>query len=317
MSDYESESEVEWPFPLPSLGLGTDTRAPTVVHSTAPIVAPMALRGFVPRKRKLVQLEKQRAFEERPKGVDFVIENPLDGKLKDTQFMKDLLADYPHTVFQKSTSYCHYGVSYRKRTVLFTTLDAFSPSPPCPFKPCIDWRVYGSHSMGVPDLAQDQRNSLPVLLVDAEIQAWILSTPWATRRLFVDVFSGFGSVVRRVREKYPDILTYANDIVSREDNDIELDMRFFGMRGLLIFAFKNHFEDYFEEACDGKDGILGWLRRNNVALLLHVSCPCETYSTAAGCTHRSSKSAAPKSNKAIEHDRMNNSIVKWLRQNAL
>ena len=120
-------------------------------------------------------------------------------------------------------------------------------------------------------------------------------------------------MVRRVRERYPDILTFANDIVSRDDNDIELDIRFFGVRGLITFAFKKHFDDYFEEACNHSGGMLGWLRSNNVALLLHVSCPCETYSTAAGSTHRSAKSSSPKTKKALEHDRMNFAIVKWLR----
>lgn len=312
-SDRGSE---EGAFPLPPPSQGADGPGSA---SRVPSASALSKKGFVLKKRTRTKVERDAhpSVEDdiKIRGMDFLIENPLDGKFKSTDFIKELLHEHPYTVFQRATSYCHYGLSYRKRTVLFTTMEHFTPTPPCPSKACIDWRVYGSHSCEVAFLAQDQRNSLPDLLIDEEIKAWVASTAWASTRMFIDVFSGFGSVVRRVRETNPDVITYANDIVQREDNDVQLDMRLFGMHGLLTFAVKKHFPDDFDEASAHPGGLVGWLLQNNVALFFHVSCPCETYSTAAGSTHRSRSSAAPMSSKALEHDRMNKKIVGWLMDN--
>ena len=257
---------------------------------------------------------KAKAIADRPVGVDFCIENPLDGNLKNIPCIKDLISDYPYTVFVTPTSYCHWGREYRKRTILIHTLKSFCPTPPCPSVPCMDWRVYGNHPDGVTELSQGQRNSLPEHLVDAEIEAWIRDTPHAQRRVFMDIFSGYGSVVRRVREKHPSILTFANDIVCREDNNVELDVTVFGLHGLLVFTFQRFFSD---EIDIGKDDILAWARANHVAILFHLSTPCETYSTAAGGSHRNARDATPRSGKAKAHDEMNTVLTHWLRHNSL
>lgn len=318
MADSGSETEWEESQSLPPQAAGSSN-----------LQAPRSLaeRGFVPKKRKLLSQAREadnaaKASEDlriaqRPTGIDFVIENPLDGKLKETEFIKSFLQKNSGTVFTRSTSYCHYGVNYRKRTIFFTSLKSFSPTMPCPAKPCIDWRVYTSHTTNIASLPMDSRNSIPDLLTDAEIDAWVTDTPWASNRMFVDVFSGYGSVVRRVRNNYPGVFTYANDIVLRPDNDVEIDMQKFNIGHLLTFAAKKHFPEDFHGCLDHNDGIVGWFRKKKIAVLLHISCPCETYSTAAGSTHRNKKSPVPKTTKAIDHDRMNASIVEWLNSNTL
>ncbi|MBE35191.1 MAG: hypothetical protein CMI16_06510 [Opitutaceae bacterium] len=169
-------------------------------------------------------------------------------------------------------------------------------------------------------LSKADRNCIPNGLIDEEIDAWMSATPEAKVRVFLDVFGGYGSVTKRVQQMYPEIFTYTNDIARRDTNDVELDIRTFGLSGMVEFAAQKLLtqDDLQEARNDYKGGLLRWMKlERGVAFLFHLSTPCETYSTAAGGTHRKSGDATPVSAKAKNHDHMNSVIIKWLRRHAL
>lgn len=245
--------------------------------------------------------------------LDFVFENPLDGRFKDIDCVRKLLHDYAYAVKQVPTSYCHYDYDYRKRTVFIGTLSCFSPKPPCPDLPCPLVRGGNFHRGRVADCSAVQKNSIPPALVDLLIDAWLALHPSATSHLLIDVFSGWGSIHSRVRDKqqlgcWKSVKVFSNDIVDRPHTDAQLDMRVgtpWTPGSLLVLALAK----LYPAARPGAGGAVAWVREAGVAVLFFCSTPCETYSQNALCKHREAGSAAPKTANAVVHDHMNAKLV--------
>ena len=282
---------------------------------------PPCPEGFRPKKRAArLQLPKWRMEN----SFDFSFENPLDGKFKDLPVVKALLADFPFLVFQRGTSYCHHAFGYRKRTVFFTSLINFQPTSPCPGTPCPHMRDSGAHPMGVADCDNAQKNSLPPRLIDMLIESWkerprAADTLPVKHWLLIDVFHGFGSIKKRVRENptHADVKVFSNDIVNRSDLDATLDMRTFALDTLLAMALLKFWPEDAERIAEHARGAADWCAQERVAVLFHLSTPCDTYSTQALGKHREKGTTEPKTKAAQDADDMNAKLIAWLRANAL
>lgn len=192
---------------------------------------------------------------------------------------------------------------------------------PCPGNRCDFTRETGKHSAEVLTCSQAERNSIPELLVGAEIDAWIARTPWASKRLFIDVFHGFGSVGKAVSKRREGIHVYSNEWVHGRGSSIELDMSKYDLSMLLAFALNKTFVGEYGELPpmngDGVPGMKHWMQQQSIAVLFHLSTPCETYSTAAGSVHRDAGRVVPKTTPAGAHDTMNAAFVSWFSEHAL
>lgn len=262
--------------------------------------------GFVPKKRKRATA--------RDHPISFLFENPLDGAFKNMAFTKSILKE--SGVFLTSTSYCHYGLPYRKRTVFLSTLAGFHPALPCPSNACAAFKTSGRHASVVKEQSAAEKNSIPAKLVDLEVQAWLASHPDAEQRfLFIDVFAGYGSVAERVRCKFPQVSVYANDIVRRKDNNVELDMSKFDLTFLIKLALLLNFG--LPDGPSDATGLVEWLRGEKIAVLLHISTPCNTYSVDGMAANRDKITLQPRSALARAHDRMNTDLMQWLRESCL
>ena len=255
---------------------------------------------------------------------DFSFENPLDGKFDDLAIVKRLLWNYPSMVKKRETSYCHYNdFFYRKRTVFVSTLLDFNPTPPCPGFPCAQVIAGRTHRGQVNEAKAAQKNSLPSALVDELVAAWLVRHQrlgTAKDLLFVDVFSGFGSVSRRVQETHPEIKVYANDIVNRDHLHVRLDMGVnapWSLHGLLAFAVAKFWPEDVDHCIAHPSGALGWLREHKVAVLFHASTPCNTYSQNGLAKHRVKGTCVPKTDEANRADAMNTEILSYLETTVL
>ena len=284
--------------------------------------------GFVRKKRAILhdareERETKRALRE-TSPFDFVFENPLHGKLWNTECMQQLQAKYQYTTYFQQTTYCRYEFEYKKPTGFLSSLPDLKLLPPCQKESPCEWKQrYKKHQTAVLSCSQAQRNSVPKGLVDAEVDAWIKRTPWAAKRLFVDVFSGFGSVHEAVLERSDGIHVYSNEWIKRRGQSIELDMRKFDLTALLMFAIQKAFrgiDGHLDPPMEGDgstEDIISWVTQERIAVLFHVSTPCETYSNAAGGTHRARGSARPLTATARAHDEMNAKLVAWFREHVL
>ena len=254
-------------------------------------------------------------------GLDFSLENPADGRFKDLACVKRLLADYPERVSKVVTSYCNYGYGYRKRTLFISTLPAFNPLPACPLHKC-QWKRRGErHPKQVVGTSQVEKNSLPPRLIDLLIDSW-RKRRVASKYLLLDVFSGFGSIEKRVREKKDDeqwlnVYVYSNDLVKRSHTNLNLDMRRWSPAGQLVFAVNKLWPDQAKEAYAHPGGVLGWLAASDVTVLVHASTPCETYSLNGIGVHRHKGGVQPKSEAARNADHMNERLISYLTANVL
>jgi len=299
---------------LPSLAdLSIRSSSHIGVNKLSDRVAP--LDGLAGDGWRLTKRAKKRNDEELrdqpvPAGaISFVIENPLDGKLWSLEGLKELI-ESEKTNFCP-TSYCHYGYDYRKRTGFLTSLRGLRLSPACPQKPCREWSSHSKHKRDIRNDVTDQneRNSIPGPLVDVIMEEWIKKTP-GKHRLLIDVFAGWGSVIERVNAKFKgEILTYANDIKNRPGNDIELNMFDFDLDCIIQFA-KLKLANL--KLANGANGSQVAPEETNLAILLWISTPCETYSSAGGNTSRDSGSIEPKTKKAAAFDAMNTKFAEWL-----
>ena len=138
----------------------------------------------------------------------------------------------------------------------------------------------------------------------------------------MDVFSGFGSVVRTVQDFYPHVDVFASDIVKREGNNIEWDARHKdSLEILLRFALSclrrngRQIEVYAQLLSAPTSAWCTQFKLAKVTVLFHLSTPCETYSTAAGSHHRKDRKDGGRpedtSDLARAHDAMNNAILAW------
>ena len=284
--------------------------------------APSSSGGFVVKKRAHWNAPPWRSES----VLDFMFENPLDGKFKDTPSVEQLLRDNPGVVRQYNTSYCNYGYSYRKRTVLIGTLTQLSLKPPCPAQACRQFALHGKHSEAVAECDDAQKNSLPPGLVDAMIGGWISRHEGRVERfLLVDVFSGWGSIEKRVAEKkaigeWQNVFTFANDIVKRPHTQSNFDMSEntpWNPGMLLAFALNALWPENHTLVAEHPRGALGWVQDNGVAVLFHCSTPCKTYSTNALATHRVAGTAYPKTPQAEHDDAMNASLIDYFTRNVL
>ena len=256
--------------------------------------------------------------------LDFMFENPLDGKFKDIPPVVQLLRDNVGVVRKFDTSYCRYGYPYRKRTVLIGTLTQLELKLPCPMAPCAQFRQFGKHAEQVADEGSAQKNSLPPLLIDAILDGWILRHGGrAEYFLLVDVFSGWGSIERHVTKKkesgqWNNVFTFSNDIVKRDHTQCNFDMSAdtpFHPGTVLLFALKTLWPEHWSSIV--AKGPLGWVKDNRVAVLFHCSTPCKTYSTNALATHRVSGTADPVTPQATHDDAMNASLIEYFTQTVL
>ena len=305
-----SNEPSEYSTPLCAVAV-SESRPPTVYSTPCTV-------EFRPTRRTLLRT----AREERSNNpFDFVLENPLDGSLKDLPCIRALVQRHGGSkVFEHPTSYCHFDAAHRKRTILISTLPALQLPLPCPQRPCCQWRRLRKHQAQVAGMGAAERNSIPSGLVTREVEAWITRTPWARYRLFIDVFSGWGSVANHVQTSFDGVDVYANDIVRRTHNNIEFDVTC--TRDSLFTLLR------FALACTRRDGrsveayslvleqpnerLAAALRQESIAILFHLSTPCETYSTASGSYHRSADRITPKTDMARRHDAMNAALVAWL-----
>ena len=271
--------------------------------------------------------KRARVQQQRESGFDFTLENPADGRFKDLDCVKRLLAEFPDRVFNVVTSYCHYGYPYRKRTLFIGTLPTFQPVQACPITVC-PWLQSAEsrdgskkHPKQVVATARAQKNSLPPKLIDLLIESW-KSYRVANKYLLIDVFSGWGSIEDRVREnqsdgKWLNVFVYSNDIVNREHTQCNLDMRQWTPDSLLVFAVNRFWPEKMEESSSHPGGVASWLLASDVTVLMHCSTPCETYSINGLCVHREKQSVKPKSEAARAADRMNEDLVSYFRARAL
>ena len=295
------------------------------------------LPGYRPKKQK-------RPPPLRDTVLDFSFENPLDGKFKDLGAVKSMLERYPNYVFQRGTSYCHYGRTYRKRTVFVTTIEGFTPTLPCPSRgrgePGKSQRCQyllqgghgAQHERQVTSCRQAEKNSIPEALCLQLLQAWMdqnpdddlpLEDPRKRKYIVVDCFAGWGSLKHALRvatdcpeggfwshdpddPRWQRIKLFENDLASGRAGgaNMELDMSFFGPFTLLSMAIRR-----FWSLDDSEDPVT-WCMQNNARVLFHCSTPCETYSTNGLAVHRKGETMEPASEKAIEHDEMNRKIIR-------
>lgn len=249
------------------------------------------MRGFVPRVRSRAK---------RLPLIDFSVENPLDGVLKTLPAVRSLSAR-KGLVFERPTSYCHFGCRHRKRTFFLTTVRGFAPPPPCPAA-C---PFGGRHPVGVASLAAKERNEIPAPLCRLLLQSWVDQHPEAKTRLLVDVFAGWGSMAAAAP---PGVLVFENDVSTRRPVDANFNMRLFSLDQLLWLAINRFFPGEAEGGCPFQ-----WLSDRGVATLVHLSTPCQTYSVNGLFYHRGT---AP-SKLARAHDAMNAGLLAALDERVL
>jgi len=243
--------------------------------------------------------------------INFVFENPFGGLFQQMDFVKGLIARHPHHVFLVDTSYCKYDSPYRKSTVFISTLPTFRPKSRCEVIHCKQLVMRGKHDSNVKAQTKAIKNSIPAGLVDLEVTAWkaMYPTEPAYKFLFIDVFTGYGSVAAHIRQAYPDVMVYTNDIVKRTGNNVELDLREFPCYFMMNLALLRFFGN--PSLPEMPHGLHAWLRQERIAILFHLSTPCNTYSLDGIGTHRVTSTLTPKTKLAHDHDEMNAKLIEW------
>ena len=245
---------------------------------------------------------------------DFVFENPLHGRFKNLLSVVQLLDDHPDSVRRIDTSYCHFvGYEHNKPTVFITTLFGLNLPSPCPSNPCEAVRMGELHAARVAECDEALKNSIPHGITDSVVDAWLAkhAESGATEFVFIDVFAGHGSVHERVRARHPSVSVFANDIVDRGQEGV-LDMTAYSPSDLLAMALARRFPDKIDAMVAHAEGAVGWAKESKTAVLLHMSTPCETYSTQALSVHRVAGTATPASAAARRADAMNDSLIAWV-----
>lgn len=258
--------------------------------------------------------------------IDFVFENPGGSKLWDHPNIKPLytrnLEDGPNDYRLASlveTSYCHYGWPYQKGTSFLTTLLDLRLAEPCPRNKCPTVRKRGKHDVSVRGgSSQKERNSIPETLIHAVIDAWVARHPSKKHFMFFDMFAGWCSVCKAVRSwrlkrggDDVQICVATNDLKSSRGALYNFDAMEYSIREMLYFALNRY---YSHLGSWGIHSLERQLRERGVALLIHASTPCETYSQLGGNVHRASGSTEAHSEKGKAHDAMNAYLVSQLRE---
>ena len=230
-----------------------------------------------------------------------------------------------------STSYCKYGANERTHTTLLTSLSQLRPDPICTWEcPCPLEGNGEGHTECVQECTASMKNTVPSGITHAVVRAFIEKHRLQKCKVFllVDVFSGPGSVANacdeaelrkaQVLDEDEHFFVHTNDSVThRSWAHADLDMNQFDLEMRIRSAFEHH-----SEALDslgislnkkpplsrvfGGDALIAdlveTLRTEGVAVLLHCSIPCETYSLAEGGKHRVEGGIEPASELAKAHD---------------
>ena len=323
----------------------------------APPQAPPPLRtGYRYKLRAHMRLARTLFQDMRVHPVDFCFENPLDGAFKHHEGVVALLKDAKGLVARRETSYCHYGADHRKRTLFVTSVLEFRPLLPCPSVQCEPLRgkpaqlrrdldhtrqldlddmedpvaPRARHASTIADLGKEDRNRIPFPLLKQLIYSWCKNHvnhgfDSVLLYLIVDVFSGWGSLVKLVDEmhaqgKWAKIKVFSNDIVRRDHTSIEFDVASTkeAIPLLIRFALNAHAPRVLKDldTLSLRDAL--W--KHKVALLVHLSTPCETYSVDGLGVHRRRESTSqgtryvPITDAAKRADLMNSHILDWIRQ---
>jgi len=330
------------------------------LHTPPPMSPPQApppiKSGYRYKLRAQRRLARTQFQDARVHPIDICFENPLDGAFKYHEGVVALLTDAKGLVARRETSYCHYGVQHRKRTLFITSVLQFEPCLPCPTIMCEPLRGKPAqlrrdvdhtteldlndledsvaprtrHGDTIATLGKEDRNRIPFPLLKLLIYAWCknhVKYGVGTIRVYliVDVFSGWGSLTKLVNEmhaqgKWGKIKVFSNDIVCRDHTDIEFDMASTpdAVAILVRFALRAHTPLVLEEL--GQLSLCDALWKHHVALLVHFSTPCETYSVDGLGTHRRRQATAeglrynPITEKATRADLMNSQILEWIRR---
>ena len=211
-----------------------------------------------------------------------------------------------------TTSYCSYGFGWKKDTSILSNLSNLRLRPPCRVRPC--GRVHTDFA----SLTTVQRNSIPKLLVSDVIEAFEAAQRASGRvpLLVVDVFAGWGSVSDEAQQR--GLLVFSNDILPNRCNaNIDFDMRDIQLSDLIVLGIRRYEKEikeridtaHFDSLFDSSASIKDRLSASRVGVLLHISFPCVTYSTAAGGYHRPSGSSTALTPTAVAHDQMLSSFI--------
>jgi len=330
---------------------GLRTPPPMLPPSAPPAVKP----GYRFSLRKHRRLARTHFQDARVHPIDICFENPLDGAFKFHEGVIALLKDANGLVTRRETSYCHYGVQHRKRTLFITSVLHFEPLLPCPTVLCETRRgrpaqlrrdvdhttefdlddfedpvfPQARHQTTIASLGTEDRNRIPFPLLKLLIYAWCKNhvtygVGSIRTYLIVDAFSGWGSLTKLVDEmhaqgKWGKLKVFSNDIVRRDHTDIEFDMASTpdAVAILVRFALQAHSPLVLEDL--GELSLRDALWKHRVALLVHFSTPCETYSVDGLATHRQRHETreglryTPITDAAKKADLMNSQILQWIR----
>ena len=311
--------------------LGEKRREPTNYPEGVEIVTAAEAQandqGFRPKRRRAEEVAADHMTRLPPwrlaSRMDFVIENPWMGVLwqsaaiellKGRNSQRDGLLT-KHT----PTSYCHYGYEYQKPTNFFTSLVNLELKPPCPQQKCA-WLLGDNkrHRKEVAECASSEANSIPERIVHACLDAWVAKLAAGgvqyDHLVVVDAFTGFGSVETHAKSWARDNLSVAsvtaNDIVKKRDGYYNLDMGTPGNLAMLI-----QYARLALRATLSAEAREDLVRDDNVAVLLWLSTPCNTYGPQGRSSHRIT--GQPIDEAAQRADAMNLLLAQWLYDNLL
>ena len=211
-----------------------------------------------------------------------------------------------------TTSYCSYGFVWKKDTSILSNLSNLRLRPPCRVRPC--GRVHTDFA----SLTTAERNSIPALLVSDVLAAFEAAQRASGRvpLLVVDVFAGWGSVSDEAQQR--GLLVFSNDILPNRGNaNMDFDMRDIQLSDLIVLGIRRYEKEikeridpaHFDSLFDSSASIKERLSASRVGVLLHLSFPCTTYSTAAGGFHRPAGSSTALTPTAVAHDQMLASVI--------
>ena len=247
--------------------------------------------------------------------LDFAIENPSSSKLFSMTCLQLLRGSSMH-----KTSYCSYGFQYRKNTTIMTSIKFLSLRPCC---------THSSHKHDVQSSLCAQKNSIPSGLVHDCIRRWITNhkkSNLVKTFLFLDVFSGWGSVSKAALDFETEAKSivpganyhvFTNDMSCKHHGhlpNIDLTLESPGSFDVLL-AFAIHKVSDPDFKVRETAGVPMWLchmQQEGIAVLMHLSFPCTTYSTASGSTHRRSKHIEAHSKLGQKHDALLSVMCKWI-----
>lgn len=220
-------------------------------------------------------------------NVAFVVENPAGSRIWEIAKNAALWsrgADGKALCGLFSCSYCLFGSRLRKNTRFMANFD-LTQLQTCGHAGVTCGRPHASFSKIV--RSARERNEIPQPLLQEILLTWI-GDHSADQCIVIDMFSGFGSVARACRRL--GVHAFTNDI--RSGHDARVDLRKPG-----------GFEKVLKMA-------LGSLQREPKHVLLWLSHPCETFSSAGANYHRG---RAGPTRKAVQHEKMARCLFDFLR----